>query len=99
VVEVIGDLDLATAPGLRQDVVGVLSAGARRLVIDLSPTDFVDSVGLGILVAVHKRVRVHDGELAIVCPDPRLRRLFVITDLDRVFRLVDTVDQAMGTAT
>ena len=96
VIEVVGDLDLATAPGLRQEVLSQLGAGSRKIVIDLTATDFLDSVGLGLLVAVLKRVRVLDGELAIVCPESRLRRLFTITDLDQVFTLYDSADDVVG---
>lgn len=95
-VEVVGDLDLATAPALRQEVLNLLNDGERKVLIDLTPTDFLDSVGLGTLVALLKRVRVHDGDLAIVCPTARLRRLFTITDLDRVFALYDTADDAIA---
>jgi anti-sigma B factor antagonist len=98
VVEISGDLDLATAPALRQELLAQLSAGSRKIVIDLTDTEFIDSVGLGLLVAVLKRVRVLDGELAVVCPEPRLRRLFTITDLDRVFVLYDTADAAINAA-
>jgi len=38
-------------------------------------------MGLGVLVAVLKRVRTHDGELVVICPEPRLRRLFELTEL------------------
>lgn len=98
VVEISGDLDLATAPALRQEVLAQLSGGHRKIVVDLTETEFIDSVGLGLLVAVLKRVRVLDGHLAIVCPDTRLRRLFAVTDLDRVFELYDTADAAIDAA-
>ena len=81
VVGVTGDLDLGSAPQLRREVLDQLAAGARRIAVDLSSTDFVDSMGLGVLVAVLKRVRTHDGELVVICPEPRLRRLFELTEL------------------
>jgi anti-sigma B factor antagonist len=99
VLEVTGDLDLGTAPGLRQQVVGLLSSGQRRFVLDLTSSGYIDSVGLGMVVAIRKRVRVHDGEVEVVCPDPRLRRVFAIVDLDRVFTLHATVEEAISSAT
>jgi anti-sigma B factor antagonist len=98
VLSVIGDLDLATAPGLRHDVLAAIAEGRRRVVIDLGPTDFVDSVGLGMLVAVLKRIRVHGGEMVVACPDARLRRLFSVVDLDRIVTVASSVDEAIGPA-
>ena len=96
VVEVTGDLDLAAAPALRQEVLALLQEGHRAVVIDLSPTDFLDSVGLGTLVSIWKRVRVHGGSFAVVCPEPRLQRIFRVVDLDRILPLHATVDEALG---
>ncbi len=53
-----GDLDLATAPDLRQHALGELSNGARRLILDLGGVDFIDSIGVGILVALLRRTRM-----------------------------------------
>lgn len=96
VVSVLGDLDIATSPSLRQSVLTVLQGGVRSVVIDLTPTDFIDSVGLGVIVAIWKRVRVHGGELAVVCPEPRLQRVFRVVDLHQVLPLHDTVEAALA---
>jgi anti-sigma B factor antagonist len=92
VVDVTGDLDMATAPALRQSILQLLSTGTRRIAVDLTATDFVDSTGLGMLVASLKRVRTHDGELVVICPEPRLRRIFELTELVSVFGLRDSAD-------
>ena len=93
VVGITGDLDMASAPALRQLVIQLLSTGARLIAVDLSAADFVDSTGLGALVAALKRVRTHDGELVVICPEPRLRRIFELTELVTVFGLRDSADQ------
>ena len=90
VVDVTGDLDMASAPAMRQLVLQLLSTGARLIAIDLTGADFVDSTGLGMLVAALKRVRTHDGELIVICPEPRLRRIFELTELVSVFGLRDS---------
>ena len=81
VVDITGDLDMATAPALRQLVLQLLSTGVRLIAVDLTGADFVDSTGLGMLVAALKRVRTHDGELVVICPEPRVRRIFELTEL------------------
>ena len=96
IVEVTGDLDLATAPALRQEVIALIGDGRRRIVLDLTGTDFLDSLGLGLVVAIAKRVRVNGGELAIVCPEPRLKRVFRIVDLDQILPLHESVEEVLG---
>jgi anti-sigma B factor antagonist len=93
VVEVTGDLDMASAPALRQLVLQQLARGDRRIAVDLTAADFVDSSGLGVLVAALKRVRTHDGEFVVVCPEPRLRRVFELTELVSVFGLRSSADE------
>src|SRR5688500_5982848 len=93
VVDVTGDLDMASAPALRQLILQLVSNGARLVAVDLTAADFVDSTGLGMLVAALKRVRTHDGELVVICPEPRLRRIFELTELVSVFALRDSADQ------
>ena len=87
-----GDLDVVGAPELRQAVVTVVAEGARLLVLDLSDLDFVDSFGIGAVVGALKRLRQRGGDLALVCPTPRIRRVFEICDLDRILALHDSVD-------
>jgi anti-sigma B factor antagonist len=99
VVEVTGDLDMASAPALRQLVLQLLAQGERGIAVDLTTADFVDSTGLGALVAALKRVRSHDGELIVVCPEPRLRRIFELTDLVSVFGLRQTTGELPELAT
>jgi anti-sigma B factor antagonist len=96
VVEITGDLDLATAPALRQEVLALVNSGQRSIVLDLTSTGFLDSLGLGTIVAVWKRLRVLGGELLVVCPEPRLQRVFRVVDLDRILPLHATVEDALG---
>lgn len=92
VLSVGGDLDVVGAPDMRQAVVTAVAEGSRLLALDLSELDFVDSFGLGAVVGALKRVRQRGGELALVCPSSRIRRVFEICDLDRILALHDSVD-------
>ena len=91
-----GDLDMAGAPRLHQEVAQLVAAGDARLVLDLAAVDFIDSTGLGAVIGALRRVRSHDGELVLVCPEPRLQRVSAMCDLDRVFGLHGPVDAAVG---
>ena len=91
VLRVAGDLDVVGAPDLRQAVVTAVADGSRLLALDLSDLDFVDSFGIGAVVGALKRLRQRGGDLALVCPTPRIRRVFEICDLDRILALHDSL--------
>ena len=81
---------------MRQAVVTAVAEGSRLVVLDLSELDFVDSFGLGAVVGALKRVRQRGGELALVCPSSRIRRVFEVCDLDRILALHDSIDTLSG---
>jgi anti-sigma B factor antagonist len=94
VIEVGGEIDVYTAPRLRESIVTAVDAGHTRLIIDVRKVDFLDSTGLGVLVGALKRVRADGGSLDIVCTQERILKIFEITGLDKVFGLHATTDEA-----
>ena len=90
VVEVTGELTIASGFGLPVQVAEILRDGVRRIVIDLGAVEFIDSSGLGLLVNVQRRVEHVTAHLVIVEPAERVRRVFEITRLDRQLALVST---------
>lgn len=79
-----GELDIYTVAGFRQYLEG-LDATTTPVVIDLTDVTLLDSSGLGALVSLLNRVRAGEGELGLICPHRRLRRVFEITGLRRAF--------------
>ncbi len=96
VVNVYGELDVATSPDLRELLIRLVGDGANRLVLDLEGVDFLDSTGLGTIISVLKRARTHGGDLRLVCTQARITRLFEITGLDKAVPLLPTVDAAVA---
>ncbi|HEX6968842.1 MAG TPA: STAS domain-containing protein [Micromonosporaceae bacterium] len=96
VLEVGGEVDIESAPRLRENLVGVIAAGSRKVIVDLARVEFLDSSGLGVLVGGLRRLRAVDGTLVIVCDREPLLKIFRITALDRVFSIYPTVDAAIG---
>lgn len=95
VLAVSGEIDIATAPSLREKLHSLLADGKMQLIIDLDEVTFLDSTALGVLVGVLKRARTEGGELRIVCNQPRVRKVFEITRLDSAFDLCSSVEDAV----
>lgn len=95
VVTVGGEIDVYTAPKLRDKISEVVADGRRELVVDLEQVEFLDSTGLGVLVGGLKKVRAEDGSLSLVCSQERLLKIFRITGLAKVFTIHSSVEDAL----
>jgi anti-sigma B factor antagonist len=95
VVEVGGELDLYTAPSFRESVLEAAGdTEPPKVIVDFHGLGFIDSSGLGAIVACLKNLRERGGDLALAAPDGvGLRRLLALTGLDRVLTLYETVDE------
>ncbi len=96
VLEVGGEVDVYTAPKLREKLVELVGEGHYRIIVDMTKVEFLDSTGLGVLVGGLKRVRSHDGTLALVCNQERILKIFRITGLTKVFPIYDSLDEALA---
>lgn|SRR3954449_5572684 len=95
VLAVSGEIDMATAPMLRERIHALIADQKSNLVVDLDDVGFLDSTALGVLVGGLKRARTDGGEIRIACAQPRVRKVFEITRLDSAFDLFDTVGEAV----
>ena len=96
VVDVGGEIDIYTAPRLRELLIDLVSKGNYQIVVNLEKVGFLDSTGLGVLVGGLKRVRAHDGSLDLVCTQQRILKILKITGLTEVFGIYETADQAIA---
>ena len=90
-----GEVDMASAPELRRQLVGLVDAGRPHIVVDLELVEFMDSTGLGVLIGGVRRTRASGGDLRIVCTNDRLVSLFEITGLAAAYRLYADVASAL----
>jgi len=97
VVRASGELDVATAPQLRERLTTLIDdGGATRVVVDLEDVDFVDSTGLGVLVGALRRAREGGGEVRLVCTNHRILKVFEATGLHEVFTIGATLDDVVA---
>jgi anti-sigma B factor antagonist len=89
-----GEIDVYTAPKLKEELVAVIEGGCSHVVVDLEGVTFIDSSGLGVLVSALRRARERDGAVRIVCTRDNILKIFRITGLDKVFPVFSDIAEA-----
>ena len=85
--DIVGEVDLYTAPALRDRIASLIDGGVRRLVVNLEEVGFLDSSGLGVLIGALRRLKEHDGVLRLVCNEGSTLKVLTVTGLDKVFQI------------
>jgi len=96
VVTVTGEIDITSAPLLRDELEGLITPAASTVVVDLTETTFFDSTGIATLVRAHKLCHEAGGRLRVVDPNATTLRIFRATGLVGVFALFSTLDEALA---
>lgn len=95
-IEVHGDLDVYTAPRLKEFIAGEITKGNRWVAIDLGGVGFLDSTGLSVLVASLKRAKEEGGDLVILRPNEQIQRILSITDLTKILKVHEDTEALSG---
>jgi anti-sigma B factor antagonist len=95
VITVTGEIHVSTAPEFNRRLNAAIARGKTGLVLDLTPTEFIDSTGLSVLLNGLRRVTRQRGRMALVCTNPTVLRLFEITRLDTTFDIHPTREDAL----
>ena len=86
-VHLVGDLDISTAPLLREGLLDLLAEGSTDITLDMAQLGFIDSTGLSVLVGAFKRARQDGREIVLRNPRPPARKVLEISGLDTVIRI------------
>lgn len=89
-----GRLNMVSARQLKETLTELVGSGSTRVVVDLGETTFLDSSGLGAIIAGLKSARQAGGDLRIARPTPAVLTVFQLTNMDKVLRPRDDVDTA-----
>ena len=87
IIAVGGEIDVYTAPKLREEIHRRLDQGDTRIVVDLTNVAYMDSSGLGVLIGALKRAREENGDLIVASPNPRIARILDVTGLSKIFNV------------
>ena len=96
VVSVMGEVDLSTAPALEQTLLGAAGDRTDEVIVDLTRCTFLDSQGLGALIATKVRLEGSSGRLALVVSNPSVMKIFQITQFDEPFEIYPSLGAAGG---
>jgi anti-sigma B factor antagonist len=91
-----GEVDIYTAPRLKERLMDLLDGGATGVVVDLSDVTFIDSTALGVLIGGVRRLHEVDGRMALVVATRPVERVLTITGLERVFSIHRTREAAVA---
>jgi anti-sigma B factor antagonist len=91
-----GRLDVAGAPALKDAISDLARNGPPKVVLDMEGITFVDSTGLGSVIAALKQIRKQQGELRLAAPNQQVRVVLELTTLDKVFPYFATLEDALA---
>jgi anti-sigma B factor antagonist len=90
-----GSLDADTVAGFKKITYDLVSGGSTRLVIDCTNLNFIDSMGLGVLISLLRRVRQRNGDVKVSALTDEVKTIFEITRLHRLFDVCSDADTAI----
>ena len=94
IVSLQGDVDLETSPRAREVLLDSVGR-SKSVLVDLSGVPYIDSSGVASLVEAFQLAKRNDTEFALVCVNPAARRVLELARLDKVFRIYETVAEAL----
>jgi anti-sigma B factor antagonist len=96
VLDVGGEIDVATSPRLQELLTGLIEGGSTFVIVNLTDVSFIDSTGLGALAAGVKEARAAGGDIRLVVTSPQIIKLLELTGLDEVFSVASSTKDAVG---
>lgn len=98
VVAVEGEVDVFTAPRVRDALDKVIARGARQVAVNMERVRYLDSTGLSVLVSALRELRARQGRLLLVTDSPRIQRVLDLTGLSKVFTVCPSEEAARQVA-
>lgn len=80
-----GEIDIYTSPEFKEKLLEALKYKKIDILLNCEKVDYIDSTGLGVLISILKKVKENNNKIYIENVKPNIRKLFDITDLDKVF--------------
>ena len=95
VIDVFGEINIQSVNQLKRSIEMIIEHGICKVVLNLKPTDYIDSVGMGTLVGLEKKLLKLEGELYLVGVQPNILKAFEMVRLKKMFKQFDTKKDAI----
>ena len=91
-----GEVDVNSSPALREALAKLMNKGIVKIVINFEKVSYIDSSGLATFIEIMQRLKKKDGQLSLVQMSDKIRNLFEITKLNKLFTIYETQEQALA---
>lgn len=91
-----GEISFLTVSSIKEEIYSFLKQDDKKVVLNLSKVKFVDSSGLGLIVSILKRMKRLEGEFIVEYPQLGVQKLFEMTRLDQLFKVIKTPEEKTG---
>ena len=95
IVDIEGEIDVYTSMELKKELNGMIDNGSKKIIINLEKVNYMDSSGLGILVAILKRLKQEDGIMKLTKMNIGIKKIFEITKLTKFFEIYEDEEKAL----
>jgi len=90
-----GEININTSPQLRKSFEDVIKAGTKKIIVDFSSVPYIDSSGLATLIELFQRLKKTDGKLRICNMSEKVRNVFEVTKLHKLFEIYEGKESAL----
>lgn len=91
----IGEVDIYTSPILKEKIDSLIGRNSRRILMDLSRLEYIDSTGLSVIKSSLDQMRSCNGDLWLLSPTVLVKRMLELANMDRIAKIYDSQDDAL----
>ncbi len=96
ILDLSGEIDVSYAPRLRDILIELIESKSKRVLVNLSEVAYLDSAGLSVFIAAHRKARNIGGVLGLSSPQKSVQRVFDLTRTNKVFQIFSTVEEGVA---
>ncbi len=91
----IGEVDIYTSPMLKKKIDSLIEHSKRRILIDLSQLEYIDSAGIGIIKSSLDQIHSCNGDIRLLFPTILVKRMLELTNVDKIAKIYDSKSDAL----
>lgn len=89
-------MDQTAHEEIKHYVDSMIASGKNNLLVDLTNLEYMNSMGLNLLIQLQTKIRVAGGKMSLACPNKKVRELIELTKLNSLFNIFETLSEALS---